>query len=279
MNGNNTGQKENARDSQIQSAIDSVGATNSERQNKTEQNLRRWGTKASLQTTALLQRARADTRLVFFPTLRLAFVVAVHDQITCVACPSTKKQTRRRRRRRKEQQQQQEEERKEEEEEGEEEEEDRHRPYLSVKPKEKGKTYKRNNSKKNNKKRETQTKKERQQEEEEEEEAEEEQSEEEDEEEQEKEEEEEQQQQQQQPRQHRAHYLKHTVLTPHFTKKNNLTPHFLKKILGVRFPSILLFQASKHPRGTQPFFEPPWTQFWFPTPHNGQNRTPPPHTP
>ena len=67
--------------------------------------------------------------------------------------------------------------------------------------------------------------------------------------------EQEQQQQQQQQHQHQhqqkghrhAHYLKHTALNPHFLQKSpNLTPHFFKKILGVRFPSILLFQASIH---------------------------------
>ena len=41
------------------------------------------------------------------------------------------------------------------------------------------------------------------------------------------EEEEEQQQQQQQLRQHRAYYLKHTVLTPHFAKKKTTWPPIL----------------------------------------------------
>ena len=64
-----------------------------------------------------------------------------------------------------------------------------------------------------------------------------------------------------------------------FYKKKQPGPPFFEKILGVRFPSILLFQASKHRRGAQPFFERSCTQSWTPPSQNGPNRTPPPTPP
>ena len=76
----------------------------------------------------------------------------------------------------------------------------------------------------------------------------------------------------------RTLFKTHRPDAPFNKKSPNLTSH-LKKKLGVRCPSILPFQASKHPSGTQPFFEPPCTQFWIPTSQNGPNRTPPPPHP
>ena len=66
---------------------------------------------------------------------------------------------------------------------------------------------------------------------------------------------------------------------PHLKKISQPDTPLKEKKLGVRFPSILLFQASKHRRGAQPFFERSCTQIWTPPSQNGPNRTPPPPHP
>ena len=67
---------------------------------------------------------------------------------------------------------------------------------------------------------------------------------------------------------------------PHLYKKiPQPDPPFFFKSWGSGFPQLFSFKLQKHPRNTQPLFEPPWTQFWLPTSQNCPNWTPPPPTP